>query len=124
MAAGLHRGRFLVLPRIVELGTRPDPEVRSGIDKLPGGKDNDVLIGGDIDEDEFDGDDTLLMDALTAWISEDLCDDRVMAVDNLLAVIDDEDRDTLTGSSDGDLFYGGLGDNLTDFGSDDNDVLK
>ena len=53
------------------------------------------------------------------WGSGGLHDDRVLAVDVLLAVIDDGDNDKLTGSSSRDLFYDGAGDHLTDLGAND-----
>ena len=56
------------------------------------------------------------MDALTAWTSDDEYETRVAAIDLLLAVDDDHEVESITGSSGRDLFYQGLGDLLTDVG--------
>ena len=82
-----------------------------GEDRLVGGNDGDVLIGGRTDEDD---DDEALMFALAAWTSSEGYAVRAAAVDALLAVLDDEEFDLLTGSSGRDLFYDGLSDILND----------
>ena len=100
---GLVLGVILVIGSIL-IGGRDQ-------DRLVGGKEDDVLIGGTTD---IDNDDEALMDVLTAWAEDDEYLDRVNAVDALLTVTDDEDKDKLTGSSGRDLFYDGLDDVLTD----------
>lgn len=66
------------------------------------------------------------MDLLAGWTSPDDYSTRVVAIDTLLSVDDDEEEDLLTGSSGRDLFYDGLGDTLTDRKSkkDPESVLK
>jgi hypothetical protein len=82
-----------------------------GSDRLVGARGDDVLIGGSTNADD---DDDALMAVLAAWTSNDSYQDRVDAIDALLTVDDDEEEDQLTGSSDRDLFYDGVGDILTD----------
>jgi hypothetical protein len=85
-----------------------------GWDRLVGGRKDDVLIGSSTTSDD---DDDALMALAIVWNDEDdSYDDRVLAVDSLLTVIDDGNVDTLTGSSGEDLFYDGVGvaDMLTD----------
>ena len=81
----------------------------AGTDRLVGGKQDDVLIGGVVDNDESE-----LMSALDSWDSSLSYDARVSAVDAVLAVVDDEEEDKLTGASGRDLFFDGLDDDLTD----------
>jgi Ca2+-binding RTX toxin-like protein len=83
----------------------------TGRDRLVGGNSDDVLIGGSTD---IDADDTALMAALLAWNTNDSYENRVLAIDALLTVIDDSDQDKLTGSAGRDLFYDGAGDILND----------
>lgn len=89
-----------------------------GEDRLVGGKDDDVLIGGTTDDD----DDAALRAARAAWKSNDAYATRAAAIDALFTVEDDEGEDKLTGNSDQDLFYDGLGDDLTDVKNNE-DVL-
>lgn len=79
----------------------------------------DVLIGGST---TIDADDDALMDAIATWTTNDSYDDRVAAVDALMSVLDDEEVDNLTGSAGRDLFYEGIGDDLTDVKNNE-DVL-
>jgi Ca2+-binding RTX toxin-like protein len=90
-----------------------------GQDRMTGGKKDDVLIGGTT---TIDDDDDALMAAVMAWTANDSYENRVLAVDALLSVIDDEERDKLTGSSGRDLFYAGVGDRLPGV-KDDETVL-
>jgi hypothetical protein len=83
----------------------------AGIDRLTGGTDDDVLIGGTTTADQDDDQLTL---AVNAWSNSDSFEDRVLAIDLLLAVNDDGNSDSLTGSSGRDLFYQGIGDHATD----------
>lgn len=82
-----------------------------GTDRMVGGRDEDVLIGGSTLQDH---DDEALMAALAAWSSGEDYSDRVNAISSLLAVDDDDEADKSTGSSGRDLFFAGLGDDLTD----------
>ena len=82
-----------------------------GRDRLIGGNSDDVLIGGKTNKDANDDG---LMAALIAWNANDSYHNRVAAIEALLAVIHDGEVDTLTGSAGRDVFYGGLGDVLTD----------
>ncbi|MEX1027189.1 MAG: hypothetical protein WD049_04180 [Candidatus Paceibacterota bacterium] len=81
----------------------------TGQDRLVGGRGDDVLIGGSINHDQ----ETLQL-ALAAWASDNSYEDRVPAMADLLEVIDDEEHDKLTGAAGHDLFFSGLGDNLSD----------
>ena len=83
----------------------------SGEDRLVGGGGDDVLIGGSTSGDDNDEG---LWEALATWTSGDSYEDRVAAIDALLAVEDDEEEDVLTGSAGRDVFFDGLGDLLTD----------
>ena len=87
-----------------------------GEDRLVGGKEDDVLIGGSTTDVE---DDNALMVLMAAWTSSGPYVDRVAAIDALMLVVDDGDVDKLTGSSGKDLFYDGLGDDLTDVKNDE-----
>jgi hypothetical protein len=80
-----------------------------GEDRLVGGTNDDVLIGGIVDSDESE-----LILALATWNSQLSYDARVSAVNAILAVADDDEEDRLTGASGRDMFFGGLGDDLTD----------
>jgi len=95
----------------------------TGQDRLVGGGGDDVLIGGNTSDDD---DDEALWVALALWTSADSYEERVADIDALLAVDDDEEEDTLTGSSGRDLFYDGLGEALTDVktGRDPETVLR
>ena len=83
----------------------------TGMDRLVAGGDDDVLIGGWTNADD---DDAALMDLLATWVADAPYVDRVVAVDLLLTVSDDEEEDVLTGASGVDLFYDGLNDVLND----------
>ena len=85
-----------------------------GIDRLIGGNQGDVLIGGSTNIDESDA---ALLEVLDEWNSADPYAARVAVVDSLLDVLDDSDSDRMTGSSGRDLFYDGLGEDLTDVNS-------
>ncbi|MEQ1906027.1 MAG: PKD domain-containing protein [Pirellulaceae bacterium] len=89
----------------------------TGRDRLVGGRGDDVLIGGSTDQDH---DDLALSTAMMIW-SDAIAsyDDRALDVAGLLDVIDDGERDRLTGSSGRDLFFAGLGDILTDVRDDE-----
>jgi len=90
----------------------------TGLDRLTGSTGHDLLIGGSIDDDEDDGDDSLLLDVLAAWSDEAVSfQDRADLVAALLTVFDDEEEDLLTGGAQADAFFDGLGDVLTDFSS-------
>ncbi|WP_253157615.1 pre-peptidase C-terminal domain-containing protein [Stieleria tagensis] len=84
----------------------------TGSDRLVGSSGNDVLVGGssNLDDDEDDA----LFNLLAEWISDASYQDRVQTIDELLTVDDDNQSDKLTGSSGEDLFFDGLGDQLTD----------
>ena len=83
-----------------------------GKDRLVGGRAADVLIGGSTD---LDADDEQLLQLIQDWADPNVdYDARVAAVDAALSVIDDGERDVLTGSSGRDLFFDGLGDALLD----------
>ena len=81
-----------------------------GSDELVGRGDGDVLIGGTTDLDESD---PALEEVLAEWSSAQSYFDRVMAIESLLTVFDDDTSDHLTGGSGRDLWFDGLGDKLT-----------
>jgi hypothetical protein len=89
----------------------------TGMDRLVGGRDDDILIGGRTDQDD---DDLALSMAMMLWLDELASyDDRALDVANFLGIIDDGERDHMTGSSGRDLFFAGLGDILTGVGKDE-----
>ena len=99
-----------------------------GSDRLVGNGEDDILIGGKTVYDSNADTGTLANDAallsiLEEWNSEDDFLTRQMALAGLLnssTVEDDEEEDTLTGSSGEDWFFAGLGDVITDQGSKGN----
>ncbi len=81
----------------------------SGEDFLVSGNSGDVLIGGSTDSDE---DDNALLSAISAWIAPSNYAARVAAIDALLVVWDDGNKDRLIGGAGLDLFYDGTEDIL------------
>jgi Ca2+-binding RTX toxin-like protein len=89
----------------------------TGRDRLVGGRGDDVLIGGSTDQDH---DDLALSAAMMFWSDEsDSYDDRANNVAGALDVVDDGERDRMTGSSGRDLFFAGLDDRLTGVADDE-----
>jgi hypothetical protein len=90
----------------------------SGSDWLIGGGEGDVLIGGsaqlDADPDPDDDEDAAWTQVLGAWGGGDSYEDRVNAIAALLDDLDDGEADRLSGLSGRDVFFDGLGDDLTD----------
>ncbi len=81
----------------------------SGEDSLVAGASGDVLIGGSTTTDQ---DDNALLSAVTTWNASSSYAARVAAIDALLVVRDDGNKDRLTGGAGLDLFYDGADDIL------------
>lgn len=82
----------------------------SGRDQLIGGSNQDILIGGRTLDDHNDA---ALLAILDAWGDTTAnYNARVLAVDFLLSVVDDNEADRLNGAGDLDLFYDGTADLL------------
>jgi Ca2+-binding RTX toxin-like protein len=82
-----------------------------GSDWLIGGREDDALIGGRTNIDDTPA---ALAAAIADWAGPANYDARAAALDTALDTIDDNETDRLKGSSGRDLFFDGLGDDLTD----------
>lgn len=81
-----------------------------GQDRLVTGNGEGVLVGGSTAQDD---DLAALRAALAAWANSDPYADRIDEIQSLLDAWDDEESDALTGGSGRDLYFDGLGDQLT-----------
>lgn len=78
------------------------------MDRLVGGREGDVLVGGSASETDVN----TLLDILKDWDTSGPYDERVSAVEAALGVIDDGEADEMTGAAGRDVFFANLNDDL------------